>query len=323
MSDHRIHHVHDKGYKALYSNKTVFLDLLQNMLKLEWARDVTPNDLSMMDKSFVTNDYSEVESDLIYRLKIGGEEAIVYVLLEMQSTVDYRMPIRLLEYITEILREYAKEANFSKGDTKVHIPAVFPVVLYNGEEPWKAKLSLREVTDEGRRFGESILNFRYSLLDVNHTYTEEDLLSNDCVTSIILLLDQNVEGPVMLQRLGEIVQRFKSLTEGQNREIISHWVGKTANPLVSGEMVKILHMNREEVPKMVSNLATAWQRDIDRAEEKAHRKGLQEGHQEGLQKGFQQKEIEMIKSMAEQGADLDFIARVAKMTVEEVEKILQ
>lgn len=306
MNNQGIHNIHDKGYKALYSNKTVFLDLLKNMFKLEWARDVVPDDLTKIDKSFVTSDYSEVESDLIYRLKLGDDEAIVYILLEMQSTVDYRMPIRLLEYISEILREYAKEANFSKGNTKVHIPAVFPIVLYNGDEPWCAKLSLREITDEGDRFGDAILNFRYSLLDVNHTYTENDLLSNDCISSIIVLLDQNVEAPVLLRRLGDIVQRFKSLTEGQNREIISHWVGKSASPLLAGDMVKIIHSDKKEVSKMVSNLATAWQRDLDKAAMEARRESR----------------IEIIKRMAELGADLDFIAKATKSTPEEIQKIL-
>jgi hypothetical protein len=45
----------------------------------------------LIDKSFVLPDYAELESDLIYKGKIGEDEVIIYVLLEFQSSVDYRM----------------------------------------------------------------------------------------------------------------------------------------------------------------------------------------------------------------------------------------
>lgn len=57
---------------------------------------------------------------------------------------------------------------------------------------------------------------------------------------------------------------------------------------------------------MVSNLATAWQRDLDKAAMEARRESR----------------IEIIKRMAELGADLDFIAKATKSTPEEIQKIL-
>ena len=44
------------------------------------------------------------------------------------------MSLRLLFYINEILREYVVNAKHKRYDKNIKIPAIVPVVLYNGEE---------------------------------------------------------------------------------------------------------------------------------------------------------------------------------------------
>ncbi|NLK24283.1 MAG: Rpn family recombination-promoting nuclease/putative transposase [Clostridiales bacterium] len=65
-----------------------------------------------MNKSFVTTDYKDTECDLIYEAKINSNKIVFYILLEFQSTIDYRMPLRLLFYMCEVLREYTKNKLF-------------------------------------------------------------------------------------------------------------------------------------------------------------------------------------------------------------------
>ncbi len=48
----------------------------------------------------------------------------------MRSWVDYRMPYRLMDSIDEIIRDYVKGQKFTASNSKFHIPAVFPIVLY-------------------------------------------------------------------------------------------------------------------------------------------------------------------------------------------------
>ena len=42
------------------------------------------------------------------------------------------MPLRLFFYISEILRKYSKNDNQKSYDKNITIPAVIPIVLYNG-----------------------------------------------------------------------------------------------------------------------------------------------------------------------------------------------
>lgn len=325
-----MHKRHDKGYKELYSNKEVLLDLLNNLLHLEWAADIVPEDLTLVDKSYVTSDYSELESDLVYRMRIGDTDAIVYVLMELQST-DYRMPVRLMFYMEEILREYMKEAAYSASNSTVHIPAVFPIVLYNGEKPWNAGMTLREITDGGDRLGESLLDFRYSLIDINHAYTEEELLNNDCISSVILLLDRRGDMQELLNRLGQAVVRFRSLTDGKNREIITHWLSKTANPLIAGSAAQILNADVKEAKAMLDNIALAYESGLKKAEEAGAEKGRVEGEAkgraEGEAKGRAEGEIKerrrVAHSLKTSGMEEQKIAELLRITKEEVWQLLK
>ena len=66
-------------------------------------------------------------SDLVYRVRIQGKE-MYFFLLELQSTVDKKMPYRLLEYMFEIWRRF---------DKKDKLPIIIPCVVYTGHPRWK------------------------------------------------------------------------------------------------------------------------------------------------------------------------------------------
>lgn len=68
----------------------------------------------LQDKGYVTEDYRKKEADIVYRMKIRQgdlqeQEVIFYVLLELQSSVDNLMPLRLLNYMTRIWLQETKK----------------------------------------------------------------------------------------------------------------------------------------------------------------------------------------------------------------------
>ena len=64
----------------------------------------------------------------------GRQKVIFYVLLELQSRVDYRMPYRLLLYMVEILRHYYNNADVNaRKRKKFKFPAVVPIVFFSGK----------------------------------------------------------------------------------------------------------------------------------------------------------------------------------------------
>ena len=141
-------------------------------------------------------------------------------MLEFQSTVDYRMPLRLFFYINEILREYIK--NLEKEDKKnkkgFNVPAVIPIVLYNATREWNAPRYFKDIVNKSELFGDNIVNFKYELFDVNHEYTKEELIKNNNITSAIFLLDQKVEPLEFLDRLKAVALEFNKLTDSAKND---------------------------------------------------------------------------------------------------------
>ncbi len=119
--------IHDSGYKKLFSNQTIFRQLLTTFVKEDWVDDLDFESCQTIDKSFISEHYKETESDLLYKVGLKEREIYIYILIEFQSTVDDFMALRVLNYITNFYMDYLTS---NKGVKK--LPAVFPIVLYRG-----------------------------------------------------------------------------------------------------------------------------------------------------------------------------------------------
>lgn len=87
---------HDKRFKELFSNKKSFLSLLKDGGKEPWVYEIDENSLRKTNNSFILQDFSEKEADIIYEATINDNRVILYILMELQSSVDCRIPYRLL-----------------------------------------------------------------------------------------------------------------------------------------------------------------------------------------------------------------------------------
>ena len=123
MSDKKF----DKGYKRLFSKKRNFLKLLQSFVNQKWVDQLKESDLTLTDKEFVLQDFSGRESDIIYKVDFSNSSVYFYIVQENQSSVDFTMPVRLLVYLTEVLKREFLDADSDKRELKdFRLPSVFP-----------------------------------------------------------------------------------------------------------------------------------------------------------------------------------------------------
>lgn len=209
-----------------------------------------------------------MESDIIYAAKIGDTEAIFYILIEFQSRIDYRMPLRLLFYMCEILREYSKNQNHNKNDKNIRIPAVIPIVLYNGKEVWDVPTESRRIFYNEEKFDSGVLNFTYDIFDVNNGFTKEQLVNSKNVTAAIFLLDQKITPEEFLERVKAIALFFDGLSS-EELKAIKHWIRNTTEETLAVKATEVLEASKEEVIKMVANNAFI----IREMEENAEKRG--------------------------------------------------
>ena len=121
--------IHDSGYKFLFSNRTIFRQLMESFVDQLWVKQLDFERAETVDKFFIDEEFQERESDLIYRIPFGEEELYVYVLLEFQSTVDRSMALRVLNYVVQLYMHL--DRNRRSGEK---LPPVFPWTLDNGSK---------------------------------------------------------------------------------------------------------------------------------------------------------------------------------------------
>jgi len=217
-----VHQKHDKGYKRIFSKKQHFLHFLGKYIKADWAANIDEDDLTLIDKSFIDADFKQKESDVIYRAKIKGREIIFYVLLELQSSVDYTMPFRLLKYIVALLKRIFNDTPKEKREAKGYrLPAVVPIVLYNGSDKWTAVQSFKEYLQGYEQFGEYVIDFRYLLFDLKRE-PEAAILSTEQLLDMAFALDKASRGDVerLLKRALETFRRM----ETEEQEDLLNWL---------------------------------------------------------------------------------------------------
>ncbi|QGP93282.1 Recombination-promoting nuclease RpnA [Neomoorella glycerini] len=312
------HHPHDKGYRQLLSDKRVFLELLKTFVRETWVEAIDENDLILVNKSYVLQDFSEKEADVVYRLKIKDKSVIFYILLELQSTVDYLIPFRLLLYMVEIWREIYNNTPQNERESKnFRLPPIVPAVLYNGAGPWTAALSFKEMLDSYQDFSGHLLDFHYLLFDVNR-YSEEELIKAANVIASIFLLDRRMRSEELVGRLQRLAGVLKRLTPDEFRHFTT-WLKNVVKPRMPGDFSAKIDgildaTNPWEVERMIYNLELT----LEEMQRQALLKGEMKGRMEGRMEGKMEGKIEVAKNLLQLGIEIDKIAWATGLAPDEI-----
>ena len=319
------HHLQDKGYKKLFEHKEMFLEFLQTFVHQDWVKDIHENDLVKVDKEYVLEDYRKKESDIVYRMKLNntatGEEreVIFYILLELQSSVDRIMPYRLLMYMVQIWKNELTNVKYTDSQNKnFKLPAIVPIVLYNGTSDWDAVLRFRDLLSESEIFGEYLVDFKYILIDVND-YAEEELLRISNAISCIIMMDQkNIvkDKAVLIRRLNEIIQMKEKLAP-EKMELIVEWCIEVLSKRFSKEIRATMIENFKEARDMTY----AIERLFDNIEEKARLEGIEKGIEKGIETGLETRSVETAKEMLADDEPLEKIIKYSKLSEEQINEL--
>ena len=293
--------IHDSGYKKLFSNRTIFRQLLETFVNQEWVHSLDFDTCESLDKSFISEHYKETESDLIYKVQFHDREIYIYILIEFQSRVEPFMALRVLNYLTNFYMDFLVNNKSVKK-----LPAVFPIVLYNGNVPWTAPVNISALIEQTPPLGRFALDFEYFLIAENQ-YSREALLKIRNIVSTLFLAESHYDVEVLE---GELANLFSSEGDKQAVSLFLNWFKQfSAHGRIRPEDYKSLehiYQTEEEVKTM---LVTALQKD----REQMFQNGLREGRQEGKQEGLREGRIETAKAMLAKGMEITLIAEITNL----------
>ncbi len=297
--------IHDSGYKKLFSNQTIFRQLLETFVNQEWVDNLDFTSCEPLDKSFISEHYKETESDLIYKIQFHDREVYIYILIEFQSTVESFMALRVLNYITNFYMDFL----VNNRDVK-KLPAVFPIVLYNGEAPWTAPVNLSALIEQNPPLGAFALDFQYFLIAENQ-YSKEALLKIRNIVSTLFLAESHYDLDLLEV---ELLNLFSSEVDKQAVSLFLNWFRQLAlhGRIESGDYqsLEFIYRNEQEVKTM---LITA----LEREKQRIFQDGLLEGKQEGRIEG----KIEDAKEMLAKGMEITLVSEITNLPEEQLSQL--
>jgi hypothetical protein len=298
----------DKSYRNIFSDKESFIHFLQKYVQLPWAEWLAKDDLTQVDSNFITKEFGEFESDVIY--KHEKKNMFFYILLEQQSTPDFSMPFRLLHYTVLLLAREFRNANPPKKRTPkdYRLPAVVPIVLYNGKEKWTPVRTFKEYTANHGEFGDYLIDFKYILFDLNR-YNEDEILTTYKLLDFVFNMDlkHNSEDKKDFHRkLGKLAALQNELSDDDVRAFLA-WIinvifrGKTPHENFEKEVFDTFR--KGDVDKMTH----AFDGLLDSVADERVNESV----------------ARIVKGMLAEGDSVDKIVRVTKMPQYRVEELQQ
>jgi predicted transposase/invertase (TIGR01784 family) len=101
---------HDALFKAAFGQPDLARSELELLLPVEVRVHLDLATLEVCPGSFVDEELRHTHTDLLYRMRTRcGGDALVYVLMEHQSTFDARMPLRLLRYMVRVWEQWERD----------------------------------------------------------------------------------------------------------------------------------------------------------------------------------------------------------------------
>ena len=285
----RINNEHDKIFRTVLDKKTDVSKFLNKFLGL----NIKIEELEKYNSSYIDPKFKNKEADIVYRIK----DKNIFLLIEHQTKIDKKMPIRLHEYSTEIMASAMEENKYKS------IPSVIPIVLYTGKTKWKIE---NETIEKQQFFKEvKLIDGEFNLIDIND-FSKKELLEDDIFITKMMLVEKCKDEIEMVQALEKIENKIKEEDKSTFRRIVKEiWslrIGtENANKILekieegSGNMMAVMEMLLAENEKYIN---------IGRQE------GRQEGRLEGRLEGGKQKIKEIVQKMLAENFTKEMIMKI-------------
>ena len=267
----------DAFFKEMFSDPPRAIAFFQSHLPPAIVARVDWPSLKVLPTSFIKSGLQQVSADLLFNVKIGGDDALLYLLFEHQSTVDPRMPLRMFGYIAEILFKHDKEHGLP-------LPPVLPFVFHQGPERWNVSTAFEDLFKFPDDLAADLLpflpKFHHALLDLTLYDPAQD--EDDRQLQMILQL-------MKLSRKQQVLQYFRwlaeTLIEPAPKELIRRMLLYAIHSDSELDTEKIYHSLASN-PELRNNAMSLAEKLLAKGRDEGLEKGIEKGRSEGRSEGY-------------------------------------
>ena len=264
---------HDSGYKQLFSHPEMVRDLLTGFVPGPWLQQARFDTLEHVNASYVSESDKHRHDDMVWRLKVGPHWVWVYLLLEFQSRPDPWMAVRMMAYVSLLAQNLIRQKQLQQGK----LPALIPLVLYNGQPRWTAP------TDVADCFAPplpGLAPFRpqlmYHLIDEARLQLSPSAEVRNLVEALFHL--ERSQDPQTIGRLALAVKNaLQSPAHNELKRTLNRWLRQEIGRKIPVDMTGVL----AHIPDLLEG-APMLAETLGRLYTEATQKGIQEGRDEGF-----------------------------------------
>ena len=304
-----INNEHDKIFRKILDNKQEAANFINKTLNLK--KKIKPEQLEKYKCSFITEKLQNRESDVIYKIK----DKKIFILIEHQTKIDYKMPYRILEYEYELIRSENDYKGLGTKDYK--IPAVISIVLYTGKQKWNVKKYIEEVQERLEGY-EEIKLAKYDVVDVND-FSKEELIKEKSFLSKAMLIEKAKDNKEIIKYLEEIITEIN-----ENEEIYAEEIKQLFTIMINQILrIKIGNEKAEEFIKNIKKGKGGKRKMMTVFEtiEQDNKRIFRRGKKEGIIQGEINGKLKVIKNMLKENLPIDLISKITGISQQEINKM--
>jgi len=301
MDNSKINNPHDKFFRSAMENKPVAIEFFQHHLPEHIRQALDFNSLRLTYDNYINDELKEYISDLVFECQLADTQAYLVLLVEHQSTPDLWMPFRAGHYMF----------NYLHKRTKIHpqdkLPVLYTLVFYHGKpSPYPYSLYLQDCFNDPLELLPELWQQPLALVDVGQL-SDETLKQQQWVGPMALAMKHIRDSDITAELLGilAILEQTAREDETQINNLVSfarallNYVTSTGNIIDAQAFI-------EQTSQCASEPL--------RGEVMTIAEKLQEL---GMQKGMQDVALNLLR----EGTDPAFVARVTKLSLEEIQRL--
>jgi hypothetical protein len=310
------------GYGELLADREVFMEMLRDFVEEEWVGQTDVRNVTRFDPPAEAPPLPGRDREVVYSVKVGDREKIVFVLTLTKPQPRLLMPfLPLAEWFDRLTNMKRLESPGYEADILPEDRSeIVSVVIYNGRPPWTVPFTLREIADPSgqRPLSGQLRDASYRLLDI-HRYEKKRLLESPSLMSAVFLLEQSSQEQEVILHLNLLAGKLQQWDAAKRRRFLRWFVG-TVGAALPEESQEKLHAaldqsERKGMQAMISNVA--------RVLKHAHLKQRMRAYAEGMEEGRAAGKREVARKMLEQGMSLPQVQALTGLPPEQLAMLLR
>jgi predicted transposase/invertase (TIGR01784 family) len=255
---------HDNWYKRLFSDPHIVRDLLTGFVNEKFVETLDFSSIKKLNSSFVSEEFKNRESDVIYEIKSNGQSTYIYLLIEFQSTVDRFMALRMASYVFQFYQEVQKTTKCTT------LQPVFPILIYNGNDKWTAPDNFRKLLAKSEIPTKYLPEFRYYKVAINEIPKRRLVELRNALSAVFYI--ENSTPKEIEQNHAELIDLLKDVFRYEGSIIVNsimRWMESVQKISLKPKRIKNI--------KDIMEVSSMWEASVRQHEQAILKQGIEQG----------------------------------------------